>query len=234
MIYNEHLIELYIDDTLADITSQESLNLRLNSVLYNPTEIISREAEYSFSFDLPATSTNNKIFGYANNLSALNKFTRNYKSKVYADGHLLFDGTIIVNSIENHSYNVNLVAVKAVDFEEIFGDSTMNEIDWWIDFNGVNSINDYNASSNDVTFPLISYGAFQKVPVSSDEVGNEYTSKFDLDKYNRWYVESFYPSPNMLKLLSEVFDVKGYRLEGDIFSDEMMRNIYLRSGSSAL
>ena len=227
MIYNEHLIELYIDDTLADITSQESLNLRLNSVLYNPTEIISREAEYSFSFDLPATNTNNKIFGYANNLSVLNKFTRNYKAKVYADGHLLFDGTIIVNSIENHSYNVNLVAVKAVDFEEIFGDSTMNEIDWWIDFNGVNSINDYNASSNDVTFPLISYGAFQKVPVSSDEVGNEYTSKFDLDKYNRWYVESFYPSPNMLKLLSEVFDVKGYRLEGDIFSDEMMRNIYL-------
>lgn len=227
MIYKEHYIELFIDDTLADITSQESLNLRLNSVLYSPTEIISREAEYSFSFDLPATNTNNKIFGYANNLSALSKFTRDYKAKVYADGQLLFDGTIVVNSIDDNKYNVNLVAVKVIDYDAIFGDSTMDEIDWWLKFDGVSSINSYNAESSDVTFPLVSYGAFQKDPVESDEVGNTYTSKFDLDKYNRWYIESFYPSPNLLKLLVEVFDVKGYRLDGDIFSDDIMRNIYL-------
>ena len=46
----------------------------MNNVIYNPTEINNTQAEYSFSFNLPTTPNNNKIFDYANVLSKVNKF----------------------------------------------------------------------------------------------------------------------------------------------------------------
>lgn len=227
MIYKERYIELYVDDKLVELESQEKLNLRLNSLLYDPTQLNSTQADYSFSFDLPTTVNNNKIFNYANVLSTVNKFIPKYKARVYADGQLLFDGTLIINSVEKDFYNVNLVVIRNIDLDEIFGDTTMNELEWYIPFNGVEDINRYNASANtEVAFPLVSYGPFQKVPTYRDEVGSDFTSKFILDKYNRWYVESFYPSPKMLTTLRKCFENKGYIVDGDVFTDDILSNIY--------
>lgn len=226
MVYKQSFVELLVNNETVDIESQESINIRLNNVLYNPAEINSSEAEYSFSFDLPATPKNNRIFSYANNPSAVNKFTKVYNAKLNANG-IVFDGTLVVNSVEKNKYNVSLVTIRAIDYEKIFGDETMDKIDWYVPFDGAVSINDYNSSlETDVVFPLISYGAFQKAPKYSDEVGNDYTSKFDLDEYNRWYAETFYPSPKMITTLKKCFEHKGYVVEGDVFNDTFLNNIY--------
>lgn len=226
MVYKISQIELLVNDEAVDIESQESINIRLNNVLYNPAEINSSEAEYSFSFDLPATPKNNRIFSYANNPSAVGKFTQTYKAKLNADG-TIFDGTLVVNYYEDNKYNVSLVTIRAIDYDKIFGESKMNEINWYIPFDGATSINDYNSRlETDVVFPLVSYGAFQKVAKYSDEVGNDYTSKFDLDEYNRWYAETFYPSPKMLTTLRKCFETKGFVVEGDVFNDTFLDNIY--------
>ena len=226
MIYKEAYIQLYINGNEVELESQD-VNIRLNSVLYSPTEITSRQGEYSFSFDIPATPKNNIIFNFANDTQAINKFIRAYNAKMYADEHLLFDGSLTVNSYKDGKYNCNLVAIKAIDYDDIFGDTAMNELEWYIPFNGVVDLNAYNWQDKpEVCFPLVSYGAFQKQPKLSDDVGNVYSSKFDFDEYNRWYVETFYPSPNVMLTLKKCFEHKGYTVGGDAFDDEVLGNIY--------
>lgn len=227
MIYKEHTIELVVNKKQVDI--DDSFNVRLNSVINDPVKLDYTQAEYSFEFEIPATKTNNIIFDYANNLAKLNKFHQRYTAELYADGNLIFEGTLTLNSYSEGSYSCNLVNVKIYSLDEIFSGMTMNQIkDMEIDFSGVTSMNAMNQQSNPIcVFPLVSYGAFQKDPVSADTVGATYTSKFDLDKYNRWYVESFYPSINMVETLKKAFETKGYTVGGDVFQDPVLRQIYM-------
>lgn len=231
MIYKEHTVELYINGQKADLESQKSLNLRFQNVLFDPEKITSTQAEYSFEFELPSTPINDKIFDYANNLSKTGKFRSRLNAEVYADGKPIFNGTLTLNSFKEKKYSCNLVSVKVYSLDDIFGDSVLSDIDnWKMDFNGVETINEKNMEIKpDVIFPLVSYGAFQKSPYNSDDVGNEYTSKYDIDEYNRWYVESFAPSLNMLELIKHCFNYKGYTVTGNIFTDPYLNKIYLSS-----
>lgn len=232
MIYKEHLLELWVNGNKVELEDQKSLNMRFNNVLFDPTKISSTQAEYSFEFEIPATPKNNTIFDYANNLSKLNKFHQRYNAEVYADGTVIFSGTITINSFKDNKYSVNLVSVKVYSLDDIFGDKTMNKIDWKIPFEGAGdgqyTIDWYNSQlDTDVTFPLVSYGAFQKNPKYSDDAGNEYTSKFDFDEYNKWYIETFYPSANVLETLKKAFETVGYTVGGDVFNNTYLNNIFM-------
>lgn len=229
MVYKEHLIELWVNGNKVELEDQKSINMRFNNVLFDPTKISSNQAEYSFEFEVPATPKNNAIFDYANNLSKLNKFHQRYNAEVYADGTVIFSGTITINGYKDKKYSLNLVSVKVYSLEDIFGDMTMNKIkDWKINFDGVPTINQINAQSDtEVVFPLVSYGVFQKNPKVKDEVKNEYTSKYDIDEYAKFYVEDFYPSHNMLATLRHAFESKGYTVVGDAFTNTYLKNIYM-------
>jgi len=227
MIYKEHNIELIVNRKQVDLGND--FNVRINNVINDPTKMGYTQAEYSYSFNLPATKNNNVIFDYANSLPKLNKFHNRYTAELYADGNLIFEGSLTLNSYNNNEYECNLVNVKIYSLDEIFSGMTMDKIkDMEIDFSGVTTMNAINRQSNPIcTFPLVSYGAFQKDPVSADTVGATYTSKFDLDKYNRWYIESCYPSLNMLETLKAAFNTKGYEVMGDAFQDPVLKNIYM-------
>lgn len=232
MIYKEHYIELFVNGFKCDIESQKSLNLRFNNVIYDPEKISSTQADYSFEFELPSTPTNDVIFDYANNLAKVNKFHKRWNAEVYADGTIIFRGSLTLNGFKDKMYKCNLVNIKTYSLEDIFGDSVLTDVDWKIPFDGAGTsgktINYYNELGDyDVTFPLVCYGAFQKSPSVIDEVENEYTSKFLLDQWNRWYVESFAPSLNMVEYIKKAFQSKGYTASGDIFEDEILKNIFM-------
>lgn len=228
MLYREHLIELYVNGEKVELEDQKSLNLRLNNVLLDPTKVSNTQADYSFSFDIPSTPRNDRIFDYANNLAKENKFHTRWNADVYADGMAIFKGSLTINSYKEKKYNCNLVNVKTYSLEDIFGDAVLSDIEWYVPFSGANDINYYNMErSKEVSFPLVSYGVFQKTPEDSDEIGNTYTSKFDIDKYNKWWIESFYPSMNMMETLRKAFEWKGYKVGGDAFDDENISEIFM-------
>lgn len=228
MVYKEHLIELYVNGNKVELEDQESINMRFNNVLFDPTKISSTQAEYSFEFEVPATPKNNIIFDYANNLAKLNKFHQRYNAEVYADGTVIFTGTITINGYKNKMYNCNLVSVKVYSLDDIFGDAVLTDIPWEMPFDGVSTINETNGLlDTPVVFPFVSYGAFQKSPKFKDAAGGDYTSKFDLDNYNLWYVESFPPSLNPLETLRKAFEWKGYNVGGDAFNNPYLNTIYM-------
>lgn len=244
MIYKSHYIELWVNGNLVELESQDSVNVRFNNVLFDPTKISSTQAEYSFEFELPCTPTNNKIFNYANDLAKLNKFRPRWNAELLADGNVIFKGTLTLNGVKNRMYSVNLVSVKVYSLDDIFGDAVMTDIklpngdNWEIPFIGAGfdstpyTIDFYNKEcverrNNEVCFPLISYGVFEKDPVDKDDVGSTYTSKYDIDKYNRWYVETFYPSLNMLETMKKAFEWKGYTVGGDAFQDTLLKEVFM-------
>lgn len=240
MIYKEHYIELFVNGQHVELESQKSLNLRFNNVLFDPTKISSTNAEYSFEFEVPSTPNNDRIFNYANNLSKLDKFHCRWKAEVIADGDKIFEGSLTLNSYKNKMYKCNLVSVKSNSLDDIFGEAVLSDIPWYIPFDGAgdtgNTINYYNneahnLAQHEVVFPLVSYGAFQKSPSggtdSDDDELKTYTSKFDLDKYNRWYVESFYPSLSMLETMKKAFEWKGYSVDGDAFHNFFLKDVFM-------
>lgn len=229
MINKNHKVSIVVGGEELDLYSQDELDLRMNVILYDPTVIIPRTGEYSYSFQLPPTKRNNRILGYANILSQLNKFSKNYYCYLYSDGELLFEGTLRISEITKEGYECNLVAVKDNDLQKIFGDDKLSNITWKEDFSGTSTINSVNTDlTSDYYFPLVSYGVFQKSPqaVFANSI-DAYTSKFLLDKYVRWYWETFSPSLKLVEVVKRVCESKGYTAVGDIFNNDIVNNIYL-------
>ena len=229
MISNQHLVEIYVEGQLLELESQESLNLRINNVLFNPTKTTTTQAEYSFSFQIPSTPNNDKIFNYANTLSKVNKFHARYATEVYADGTLIFEGSLTIQkfSTKEKKYTCNLVSIKVNTLEDIFGEMKLTDLKWNVPFSGAPTINSVNADENaKYFFPLVCYGAFQKNYVTADSVGATYTPKSMIDKYNKWWVESFYPSLNVVETMRKAFESKGYNVNGSAFHDPYINGIY--------
>lgn len=228
MITKRHYVSLIVNGTEVELFSQEDLNLRINNKIYDPSKINTSSSEYSFSFDLPKSRVNNKVFDNANDHAKVGKFGKNYSCEVYADGELIFNGTLRLKSIEADVYKCNLVSIKQNKIEDIFGDHKMNELKWYIPFVGIDSINITNQSdTSDYFFPFVSYGCFQKEPEATYGDVNVYSSKYDLDKTLLVYQETFPPSPKMTTLVKKLFEQYGYVADGDIFSDEIADKIYL-------
>ena len=223
----KHYVEIIINGERIDVTSEESLGIRITNKLFEPTKFTTKQATFSYSFEVPSTDRNNRIFGYGNVLSQENKFRTRYNCEVYSDGDLLFEGSAIVREFKDNKYTLNLVNIKVDALSDIFGEAKLTDIPWYVDFSGATTINSVNADeSTKYFFPLVSYGVFKKVPYYSDEIANDYTSKFSLDSYNRWWNESFYPSMNVMETMKRAFEWKGYKVGGTAFQDPYISNIY--------
>ena len=229
MLNKVHEVSIIVNGEIVDIYSMEKLNLRINNLVFDPVAIQTKTGEYSFSFELPATSKNNKIFNYANNSAKLNKFNTKYDCEVITDGLCIFNGTLRLTDTQTRNYKCNLVNIKIYNVEEIFQDMVMSDLVWEVDFNGTNTINGVNNwMDSGYYFPLACYGAFQKDPKASynGEI-YEYSDLLTIDCYNSWYWESFHPSLSLLEVVKRLFRQKGYTVTGDIFNDEVMKNTYM-------
>ena len=229
MLNSINEVSIIVNGEKVDIYSMETLNLRINNVVFDPVSIQSKTGEYSFSFELPATPKNNKIFNFANNSSKLNKFNTRYNCEVIANGVNIFTGVLRLTDTQTKNYKCNLVNIKIYNVEDIFGDMVMSDLDWQIDFDGTSTINSVNNSlDSGYYFPLACYGAFQKSQKATynGEI-NEYTDLLTIDYYNKWYWESFHPSLSLLETVKRLFNQKGYTVTGDIFNDKAMKKIYM-------
>lgn len=225
---NNHTLDITVNGVPVDLF-EDSVNLRVNRVINDPTKVSTQQAEYSFTFNLPITPTNSKVFNYANISAKRNKFSGRFKCDVYADSILIFSGTIKVTEVSEDSFKCNLFQSKVSTLENIFGEAKMNEILWKVPFKGNSTINEVNAdSTSKYFFPLVAYSLFQKVPWNTTDSGNRrYSDKYQIDYSNRFYYNTFVPSLNLVELLKKCCELKGYTLQGDILSDRILNDIYL-------
>lgn len=225
---NNNNLEIYVNGNLVDLF-EDYVNLRINNILFDPTKITANTATYSYTFNLPITKTNAKIFNHINVAEKTNKFNTRYNTVIYNNNVKIFEGELKIASIEDNTFKCNIFNSKVLTLDSIFGDTTMNEISWYIPFDGVSTINEINADdSSKVFFPLVAYSLFQKLPEITTESGyRKYTSKYQIDNTNQFYFNTFVPSMNLVELLKRLYAHKGYQLQGNILNDKTLNSIYL-------
>ena len=84
--------ELYINNQLYDIVSPYELGVRFQREILIPSEITTKDVQYSFTIKLPTSATNNKIFNFANVEEVKNKFNYEYNAILIVDSITVFTG----------------------------------------------------------------------------------------------------------------------------------------------
>lgn len=221
-------IELYINKQLCDIDNPNNFSVYLKRQLINPAELSTKDAQRSYDITLPATPTNNSIFGHTNTEEVKAKFLEIYDAQLYVDGEKIFDGKFRMSEIAKDHYKGNLGIPAAKGIKDLFGEKKMNEIDgtWNIDFSGPESINKYNKEENpDCFFPLVMNNLLKKSKTSP--LFGRYTNKDLLDRSVKLNMEDFPPSINCLKAIKKIFENSGFQISGSAFDDERLSKLYM-------
>lgn len=221
-------IELYINNQLCDIENPADFSVYLKRQLLSPGELSKKDAQKSYDITLPATTTNNAIFGYTNIEEIKGKFASLYDATLIVNGIKIFDGKFRLSEVTNTSYKGNL-GVPAKEIKDIFGDKMMNEMgEWLIDFapTGANAFNHFNDPLQDnpiLFFPYVLYGL---LPKTKDNTGH-YSAKHILDSQVIHSPKDFKPSFNCLQTMQKIFKNSNCELSGTAFDDEALKHLFM-------
>lgn len=230
--------ELIINNQLCDIVNPFDLGVRFQREILIPSEITTKDVQYSFTIKLPTSNINNTIFNFANVEEVKNKFNYEYNALLIVDSIKVFDGKFRLTEIDEDTYKGNLYIPSAKSIKDIFGDKKLNENGSWVipfaDF--APSITDYNTNQQTkiqpCIFPFALYGLIPKQSINPNAVVNgeivgEYTAKDLWDEYVRLGIEDFPPSVNCLQMLQTIFKNNNYTLSGTAFEDSRLTNLFV-------
>lgn len=112
--------ELYIDDLLCDLSSDESVSLVYQSGLFS--ELDSIQSNRSHTIDLPATARNLGIVGMANRPDVASDAPYNkHRASLYQGGIALFiDGFAVITEITDEAISIVLTWGNVENFEPLF------------------------------------------------------------------------------------------------------------------
>lgn len=224
-----NIIELYIDGKLCD--TAKDFGVRLNRQLINPSELNTKDAQYSYSLTLPATEANNEAFNYSTIEETTNKFNHLYTAELYINSIQIFKGNFKLSEISRTHYKGNLYIPAAKSIKDIFGDLKLAENgEYRIEFKDfAEYISKYNTeavhSPQMAIFPYVLYSVLSKVPLSLNN--NEYSPRNIWDASVRIGMQDLAPSINPLLMLKHIFKSKGYNLSGTAFDDERLTRLYM-------
>lgn len=221
-------IELYINNKLCDVAV--NFNVRLNRVLINPGELSTKDAQYSYSINLPTTQKNNEILGFANVEETKGKFNRIYTAQLIVNGVRIFSGNFRLSEASGKGYKGNLYLPAIKTIKDIFGDINLNQnAEYRIPFadfaNSISAINNAALLAPQIAiFPYVLYGLLPKVPLNKN--ANSYSSRTLYDDSVRLGMADIPPSINPLLMLKHIFASQGYELQGTAFNDHKLAQLY--------
>ena len=231
-------IELYINNRLVDIESPDSFSIYLKRLMITPAELSKKDAQKSYDITLPATKTNNEIFGHINVEEVKDKFARLYDARLWVGGVNIFEGKFKLSGITRTSYKGNLGVPAQKSTKDIFGDKNMNEApEFLTPFESISDITKYNkgekgnedtiAGNPRIIFPFVLYGLMDKGMVADgDKPSVGCSPKNVLDGEARFRYHDFKPSVNCVELLSHLFKSEKLTLTGTALDDERINKLY--------
>jgi hypothetical protein len=178
-------VDLYIDNTRADAFNDESISLELST--QNIKDIGKVFGEFSQTFSLPATKTNNGIFKHYYNVDIVGGFDANVRidaiievnTIIFREGSIELEGLQFKNG-EPYAYNVTFYG-KTASLKDEFGEDQLTDLDlsaYDHDYNITNIENglaDYvSGTGSTIIYPLISssHNWYYNSASSDEEIDN--------------------------------------------------------------
>ena len=221
--------DLYINGQKADLFDNESIEMNLNA--QNIKDISKVFGDFSNSFTIPASATNNKIFKHYYNVDIYGGFDANLRvdafievnNNLYRAGLVELEG-VQIKSGEPYAFKISFFS-DVTSLKDSFGDDTLNVLDLsaqdhtYNDTNIVTGLDAYVAGTGDaVIYPLIS-------PVANwyyNDVGNDHTPSNI--HYNNGHPEHgvFYydlkPAVKLQKIIDAIEVKYGIEFQSDFFA----------------
>src|SRR5210317_256088 len=162
-------IQLYVDGQRVEMFSDESI--QLTSSIQDVRDISKIFTDYSQTFNIPASKTNNKIFKHYYNNAIQNGYDARFRSEAIIEiNHTPFrKGTIRLNRVKmknNKPYSYELTFFGSiVSLSRILGDDKLKNLDlsaynheWTYDnvLQGLETGLEFNGDTAAVIYPLIS------------------------------------------------------------------------------
>lgn len=227
--------ELYINGTL--VVLPPSFSIRINRQLLNPAELNTKDAQFSYTINLPPVDVVHRALGYANIEETRNKFNRQHTATYIVNGLDIFRGLFRLTYVGADGYKGNLYLPAAKTVKDIFGDIALNQTPElripFTDFaTSITAINEAARLTPQLAiFPFALYGVLAKVPLNRD--ANNYSARDLWDETVYLGMQDLPPSLNLMKTLQHIFNAQGYTLQGTALDDEKLARIYMSYKNAA-
>ena len=210
----KQVVQLFIDGQQVELFGDESISL--NQSIKNAKDISKVFTEFSQSFTVPASRTNNKIFKHYYNFDIIGGFDARKKASAnielnslpFRDGKIRLEGVELKNN-KPEAYKITFFG-NTVELKDLLGEDKLSSLNWLSNFKRSYSASsvatDCNAGGRDFTVDSILYADALTIPlisVDGQEVISAPNATFNyLDlKYGiRLYV--------ILKAIEEAYDIE--------------------------
>jgi len=160
-------VDLYIDGQKADLFQDESIEINLST--QNIKDISKVFGDFTNSFSIPASPTNNAIFKHYYNVDVYGGFNANLRvdafievnNNLFRAGVLELEG-VQMKSHQPYSYNVGFYS-NVTSLKDTFGEDRLNDLDLsaqdhdYNDTNILTGLNGYvSGTDSSIIYPLIS------------------------------------------------------------------------------
>lgn len=105
------MLQIRINQTSVDITPDISIAISFDNPFFEDDEI---PTPHTYSFDIPATTTNLAVVGHAERVSSAS-VEKTYFAEVLFDGMSLAQGNLVVNEINDKAINVEIECATFID-----------------------------------------------------------------------------------------------------------------------
>jgi len=239
-------LQLYIEDYKGDevlIDMFDDETIQLTSTIQDVKDIGKVFTDYSQTFSVPASETNNKVFRHFYNFNITgNAFDarKKKKAKLHINYAPFREGKIFLNSVKmknNKAYAYEIVFYgKTVSLKDLLGDDELTDLSYLQNYNHeyndtvvkdgfVNGL-DLNGQTDSIIYPLITSkkrlfyhsGSF---PFNDDTSGNLYHNASDASAIRGLEYTDLKPAIRASHIIEAIEDKYGISFTKDFFNAEL-------------
>jgi len=179
-------LQLYILNERVDLFKDESVSL--TQTIKNVKDIAKVFTEFTQTFSVPASPTNNKIFEHYYNSEIINGFDARVKAAArlelndlpFKEGTIRLEGVDLKNNLP-HTYRITFFG-NTINLKDIFADETLSTLEFTAGFNKIYSyseiLNTMDGGLGNMIVPLITHTdrMIYNTATNSNAYGNVYPS----------------------------------------------------------
>ena len=262
-------INLYIQPILTDLNTVQTFQnvdlmeedlITLTQVIQDAKDLDKIFTDYSKTFNLPASKTNNKLFKHWHNQDVIGVDNQRMLNARIELNHLRFrDGVIKLESVVMKDKKPSLYKVTffggTVSFKDLIGEDNLDSLEWLENFdftastaniidglkNGLNYTVDSVTYTDAVIYPLLAHS--QKYIINGtgelDNFGNISVNDANTNRNRGVFPEDIKPAINVSVIIKAIEERYGITFaSGGFFENPAITNMYLwlhrRKGKAAL
>lgn len=240
---------------ILDYENAQSLGIKFQRIVEDFNKPNKRFAEFSYTFNLPKTKNNRKVWGFPDAKGRTKIFVnKEFGCKVFYNNVIVLRGTITLTEFDNDTYKCLFSSqfkelVDAIKDKQLVDIQSLPTLDFG-SYGNERFISDHlkadykNSDETDYQFPLIYYRTFDapaKVDISNFGVNRMYMDdpKFNFNyifnesiynspaKLNGLYFHQLPPATYLVSIIRSIIEDAGYSLGGTFFNDVDIKRIII-------